>query len=90
MLVAGKVSPRPDAWTYENRHIVDLTPWHFAIPMAFTLFSAVVFLYLLFSKIGLVGGIGNLFWMILTGMFLINVLFWWRYLVTHRRMNGAG
>ena len=89
MLAAGYLSPRPEAWAYENKHIVDLTPWHFAVPMAFTLFTAVVFLYLLFSKIGLVGGIGQLFWLILGTMFVVNVLFWWRYLHTHKRLNNT-
>ena len=90
MLIAGQLSPRPEAWTYENKHIVDLTPWHFAVPMAFTLFSAVVFLYLLFSKVGLVGGVGELFWTILGAIVVINVVFWWRYLHTHKRLNHAG
>ena len=53
-----------------------LTPWRFAYPVAFTLLSSVVFLYLLFSPIGLVGGITNLFWLLLAGLLAVNVGYW--------------
>ena len=59
------------------------------MPMAFTLFSAVIFLYLLFSKIGLVGGISDLFWTLVVLLIGVNVLFWWRYLHTHKRLNNS-
>ena len=85
MLAVGRLMPRPEAWDYERRDLVDLTPWHFAMPVAFTLLSAVVFLYLLFSKVGLVGGISDLFWALLTALAAVNALFWWRYLHTHKR-----
>ena len=90
MLAIGLVDPRAEAWTWEKKDLVDLTPWHFAIPMAFTLFSAVVFLYLLFSKVGLVGGVTDLFWTLLMALFAANVLFWWRYLHTHKRLTQPG
>ena len=61
MLIAGLISPRKEAWTFEPKEKVDLTPWRFALPTAATLLSAVVGLYLLFSPIGVVGGFGGLF-----------------------------
>ncbi len=56
---------------------VDLTPWRFARPCAITLMSCVVGLYLLFSPIGLVGGIGPLFSPLLGLLSAVNVLAWW-------------
>ncbi len=76
MLAIGRLKPMPRAWSYERRDLVDLTPWRFAYPVAFTLLSAVVFLYLLFSPVGLVGGISALFWVLLGGLSLLNVAVW--------------
>jgi len=57
MLSLGAIKPREQEWSYHTRELVDLTPWRFAIPCAVTLLSCVVALYLLFSPVGLVGGI---------------------------------
>ena len=46
MLFAGKISPRETEWRVPNTAKVDLTPWRFARPVAFSLMSAVVALYL--------------------------------------------
>ena len=89
MLAVGRLAPRPEAWSYTRRDLVDMTPWHFAVPVAFTLLSAVVFLYLVFSKVGLVGGLSDLFRVLSVVLFAANVLFWWRYLYTHRRSDRA-
>lgn len=88
MLAVGRLAPRAEAWSYTRRDLVDMTPWHFAVPVAFTLLSAVVFLYLVFSKVGLVGGLSDLFRALSLALFAANVLFWWRYLHTHRRLNS--
>ncbi len=77
MLASGYFRPLVDAWSYERRDLVDLTPWRYAIPVAFTLFSAVVFLYLLFSPIGLVGGVSRLFVPLISALGVANVAFWW-------------
>ncbi|MDN3646220.1 solute:sodium symporter family transporter [Pontixanthobacter aestiaquae] len=58
MLVTGYLRPRAEAYVPPVQHKVDMTPWHFARPMAFTLFSCVVGLYLLFSPLGLASGSG--------------------------------
>ncbi|MEL6868348.1 MAG: solute:sodium symporter family transporter [Pseudomonadota bacterium] len=76
MLIAGRLKPRAEAWQYEHRDLVDLTPWRFALPAAFSLLSAVVFLYLLFSPIGLVNGVSSLFWALCTGLLALNIIIW--------------
>lgn len=76
MLGLGVIKPREQDWSYHTRELVDLTPWRYAIPCAVTLLSCVVGLYLLFSPIGLVGGISELFLPLLGMLFLINALSW--------------
>ncbi len=53
MLAVGFWKPREDPWQFTRNEKVDLTPWRFAKPLAITLFSGVVALYILFSPIGL-------------------------------------
>ncbi|MEL7297498.1 MAG: solute:sodium symporter family transporter [Pseudomonadota bacterium] len=79
MLIAGKIKPRSSDWQYTQRDLVDLTPWRYSTPAAATLFSAVIFLYLLFSPIGLVDGISGLFWVLCVGLTLANMALWTVY-----------
>ena len=76
MLLVGKLYPREKAWTYSTSHKVDMQPWRFAKPCAVTLISCVIGLYLLFSPIGLVGGITGLFWLLLAGLVVANMMAW--------------
>ena len=76
MLSLGAIKPRELEWSYHTRELVDLTPWRFAIPCAVTLLSCVVALYLLFSPVGLVGGISELFLPLLGLLFLLNAMGW--------------
>jgi SSS family solute:Na+ symporter len=85
MLLAGYLRPMAVAWSYEKRDLVDLTPWRYAVPAALTLLSAVVFLYLLFSPVGLVNGLSTLFWPLVAALAGANILFWWRYLRLHSK-----
>jgi SSS family solute:Na+ symporter len=85
MLLAGYLRPMAVAWSYEKRDLVDLTPWRYAVPAALTLLSAVVFLYLLFSPVGLVNGLSMLFWPLVAALAGANILFWWRYLRLHSK-----
>lgn len=71
--------PRKTAWDYERRDLVDLTPWRFTRPVAATLLSAVVFLYLLFSPIGLVDGLSASFWPLIAALAAVNAVIWWWY-----------
>ena len=77
MLTIGRLMPRAEEWQYARRDLVDLAPWRFAVPVAFSLFSCVVLVYLLFSPIGLVGGLSAAFWPAVGGLVLLNVAAWW-------------
>ncbi len=82
MLVVGRIRPRRQEWTFHRRELVDLTPWRYAIPCAVTLLSCVVALYLLFSPLGLVNGLGGAFWPLLGLLALGNLIVWyWRPMV---------
>lgn len=76
MLVVGMRYPRAAVWTYSTSHKVDLQPWCFARPCAVTLISCVIGLYLLFSPIGLVGGISTLFWFATSALIVANMAVW--------------
>jgi SSS family solute:Na+ symporter len=76
MLLFGRLQPRSENWSYQPVQGVDLTPWRYAIPCAFTLISCVVALYLLFSPIGLVGGLSAAFWPLMLSLLAVNVVVW--------------
>ena len=76
MLAAGYLDPLQTPWVYSNREVVDLTPWKYVIPLSVTLFSAIVFLYLLFSPVGVVHGFSTLFWPIVSLLLVINMFIW--------------
>ena len=79
MLIIGGYQPRTKAWHFKPMQKVDMTPWVFAIPCAVTLISMVVMLYLLFSPVGLVGGLSEQFWPLVVALVLSNCLIWWRF-----------
>ena len=78
MLICGAVWPREKAWEFTPNAKVDLTPWRFAKPLAVTLFSCVVGLYLLFSSVGIASGSGpgSLFYSLIGAIILANLVFW--------------
>lgn len=77
MLLAGRIAPRATPWVVPNAAKVDLTPWRFARPVAFTLMSAVVGLYLIFSPIGFADGeIGFSFIAANLALLIANILVW--------------
>lgn len=76
MLVVGHLYPRREAWVYESKSVVSMESWHLAIPTSVTLLSCVVALYVLFSAVGLVGGLSDLFWPVMGFLLLFNVGFW--------------
>jgi len=77
MLGIGHLYPRERAWSYAPHNKVDMNPWRFAIPCATTLMSCVIGLYLLFSPIGLVGGLSAAFWPLILLLVGINAFIWW-------------
>lgn len=86
MLVIGQWRPRINGPSVQPKAAVDLTPWAYAQPCAFTLLSCVVALYVVFSPIGLVGDGSALFAPVLLGLAAINMLMW---LWWHRRLNAG-
>lgn len=63
MLIIGYYKPLDKPWHYRNESKVDMTPWAYALPVAIILFAGIVMLYLLFSPIGIVGGLSPAFWL---------------------------
>lgn len=78
MLACGRIAPRKRAWRFTPRHEVDLAPWRFARPLAVTLFSCVVAVYLLFSPIGIAGqgGAGGTLGGLLGALVIANAALW--------------
>ena len=86
LLATGYFKPRAEAWRYCTTHLVPMQPWRFRIPCAATLLSCVVALYLLFSPIGLVGGLSNSFWPLIVLLTVGNGALWaWYALGGHER-----
>lgn len=73
MLTIGYLKPRLVPWSYTAQNLVDMTPWRYALPCAASLMSAVIGLYLLFSPVGLVGGLSGAFWGYLVIVLAVNV-----------------
>ncbi len=65
MLTVGYMKPSAQPWRYKEQSVVDMTPWRFAVPIAILLCGCIVATYLLFSPLGLVGGVGTTFWLFL-------------------------
>ena len=79
MLVIGYVFPVSTPWTYKNIEKVDMQPWRLGVPCATTLVSCVIGLYLLFSPVGIVGGLSQLFLPLVGGLIAVNIAVWWHY-----------
>ncbi len=65
MLVAGKVKPLPKDFVFKANAKVNTTPWKYAVPVSILLFGLMVFVYILFSPIGLAfadGIVSQWFW----------------------------
>ena len=79
MLVIGYFFPVSTPWTYQNIEKVDMQPWRLRVPCATTLISCVIGLYLLFSPLGIVGGLSQLFLPLVGGLIAVNIAVWWHY-----------
>ena len=86
MALIGVLRPA-SPWQYERRERVDMTPWRFAVPVSIVLFAGIVLMYLLFSPIGLVGGVGGAFYLALSGLVLLTVTLCW---LADRRWKQRG
>jgi SSS family solute:Na+ symporter len=76
MLACGAIAPRKEAWQFTRNEKVDMEPWRFAKPLAVTLLSCVIAIYLLFSPIGLVGGWSAWFAPLMAALVLANAVVW--------------
>ncbi|KWV92109.1 solute:sodium symporter family transporter [Erythrobacter sp. YT30] len=78
MLAAGYFAPRAEAYIPASRHEVDMTPWRYARPAAFTLLSGVVALYLLFSPLGAASaeGFSTTFAVLMSALGVANIAVW--------------
>ncbi|WP_328705886.1 solute:sodium symporter family transporter [Erythrobacter rubeus] len=78
MLAVGYWKPLKEAWRFTTRDEVDLTEWRFAKPLAVTLFSCVVGLYLLFSPLALAstGGFSTMFYALGSALVIVNLAIW--------------
>jgi SSS family solute:Na+ symporter len=78
MLACGALYPRKSPWQFTRNQQVDLTPWTFARPLAVTLFSCVVALYLLFSPLGLASSeeFGVIYYICNAALLAGNVIVW--------------
>ena len=83
MLGLGYWRPRSEGWTFHSRTSVNLRPWVYAIPCAATLLSCVLALYLLFSPLGLVGGLSRAFVPLISLLLLGNAVVWWGFATCH-------
>ena len=75
MMFYGKYYPRQSSTDFKYAPKVDLTPWRYSWAVSATLLTCIVALYLLFSPVGLVGGLSGLFWILLFILFIANTLF---------------
>jgi len=89
MVAVGYWKPRDTAWQFTRNEKVDLTPWLYSKPLAFTLLSCVVALYILFSPIGVAAGssLGTLFYGLYGGIIIANVAFWGYYKYQANKAN---
>ena len=62
MLAIGKWKPTKEDWSYNSVAKISLDPWRYAQPVSATMLAGIILLYLLFSPIGLVGGLSVYFW----------------------------
>ena len=86
MLLIGYFKPLPNPWRYPKNAVVDLAPWRFLFPVSINLFSAIIFLYIIFSPIGLVGGLSNMFWVLVVSLLLFNISIW--FVKTPKMLTG--
>ncbi len=62
MLLISHWRPRTTPWHFKQAARVDMQPWRYAPAASMTMISAIIVVYLLFSPLGLVGGLGSEFW----------------------------
>lgn len=79
MIIIGYFYPNTETWEFsKSSSDVDLKPWKYAHTASYALIASIVILYLTFSPIGLVNGIGQAYGMLVLLTISITVfLCWW-------------
>jgi len=77
MLTYGVLRPAAPRRVLQQTVSIDMHPWRHGVACSVTLFSSVIALYVLFSPLGLVGGMGPIFWFVLSVLALINAAVWY-------------
>lgn len=54
MLISGKIAPRKEEYVQKDVKKVDLTPWKYANPISAVVVTTLVYIYVLFSPLGIV------------------------------------
>ncbi len=75
MLVIGQRKPRASIWTFKSDAKVSLEPWRYAKPASAIMVAGIVSLYILFSPIGLVGGLSTSFWFWISFVWFVNIVY---------------
>lgn len=75
MLFFGFTRPRQEGRYFKENAKVDLTPWKYSWAASSTLFACIIIVYLIFSPLGLVNGIGITFWILVALVLTANTLF---------------
>ena len=74
MLAVGYWRPLSIPAKGKTAPAVDMTPWKYSVPVAIILVAAITAQYIIFSPIGVVGGVGSDFWMAITALLLVTLL----------------
>ena len=90
MVIIGHIRPLSKPWVFNKKNVIDLTPWKKAFPVSVTLFTAVIVLYILFSPIGLVGGLTAKFWPIIILLTIINIIIWLYNTLGNNKLSALG
>lgn len=54
MLITRVIAPRKEAYKLKDVKLVDLTPWHLARPVSSLLVTTIIYIYVVFSPLGIV------------------------------------
>ena len=90
MVIIGHIRPLSKPWVFNKKNVIDLTPWKKAFPVSVTLFTAVIVLYILFSPIGLVGGLTAKFWPLIILLTIINIIIWLYNTLGNNKLSALG
>lgn len=72
MLIIGKIKPLDKDVVFKaSAKTVDMTPWKYTIPVCILLVYSIILIYIVFSPLGLVGGVDSNFYIAITTLTII-------------------